>query len=1137
MKHILILLFMTLNVSAICNAKMSVERLVVEHECEPMAVCSMHPRFSWQMSSDGYNIIQKAYSIVVCNESGMVVWDSGRIASDRSVDIVYGGRPLQPETRYTWTVSVWDSRGNRSSSSSFFETAVADWGGARWIGGGDIPFYCQYLPVFRIGFSVSLSGGKDGRVGFLYGANDTRLMSNNRNILGMAAERGTSYIEVQLASDSLRLYRVGYKPSDKAGLPLKSFAMPSGFDINRFHDVLIHSAAGHTRIDIDGHEIGHVGINPMGNGGDYIAFPVVGDVGYRLPQGCEATFRNVRIENYRSPNNILCTMDFGTVSGMRLVSPHETGALMLRRDFTVEKGVRKARLYVTARGIYDFSLNGKRVGDGFFAPGLTQYNKTHFYQTYDVTSLLREGNNVAGAVLNEGWWSGGFSFDPACWNWFGDRQSLLACLRIWYDDGSCRTVVTSPGEWQSSNSGPIRCGSLFQGEVYDARVGYDGFGLEGYDAASWAPAKEVCLEGTVSDKPVGDWPLADDYSRFELVPQLGGQVKCFEELTAQAVTEPRPGVFVYDMGQNFAGVPRIVFRGLRRGQKVVMRFAEVLYPDLPAYARNAGMPMLENIRAAMAQDIYISRGDSVEEYIPRSTYHGYRYVELTGIGSPLPVDDVHGMVLSSVDGFTAGYHSSDTLLNRLVTNVRYSTLSNVFSVPTDCPQRNERMGWSGDVSVFVPAMSFLWDADRFVERHVRALRDTQEPDGAFPPIAPGGGGFGGPLWQSAGIVLPWNNYLRYGDTVTVREHYPAMKRYIDMVMERYIDKGDGHFRGSSTWKDLGDWLGPQNRQNDNTLLFDSYLVYELGLMEKMAALLGLDDDARRYAKWRKMRREFINNNYLDSLTSRTVGTGHAGKRVSTWTGYIGSVGRGRPIDTHTSYAVPLALGVIDTVCRQTFADNLARLVVSPSYDDAGKKYPPYSLMTGFVGTPWICYSLSDNGHAAEAYRLLMHTGYPSWLYPVTQGATTIWERLNSFTHEDGFGRNNSMNSFNHYAFGCVFDWLMQRSAGISPDEASPAFHHFFLRPVTDSTGRLTSAAAHYDSMYGRIESGWRIEPDGTTVYKFTVPANTKATLMLPISADDRIKPDARALSGHRNGDIMEYELGSGKYVFEIKKRK
>ena len=298
--------------------------------------------------------------------------------------------------------------------------------------------------------------------------------------------------------------------------------------------------------------------------------------------------------------------------------------------------------------------------------------------------------------------------------------------------------------------------------------------------------------------------------------------------------------------------------------------------------------------------------------------------------------------------------------------------------------------------------------------------------------------------------------------MTVREHYPAMKRYIDMVMERYIDKGDGHFRGSSTWKDLGDWLGPQNRQNDNTLLFDSYLVYELGLMEKMAALLGLDDDARRYAKWRKMRREFINNNYLDSLTSRTVGTGHAGKRVSTWTGYIGSVERGRPIDTHTSYAVPLALGVIDTVCRQTFADNLARLVVSPSYDDAGKKYPPYSLMTGFVGTPWICYSLSDNGHAAEAYRLLMHTGYPSWLYPVTQGATTIWERLNSFTHEDGFGRNNSMNSFNHYAFGCVFDWLMQRSAGISPDEASPAFHHFFLRPVTDSTGRLTSAAAHYD---------------------------------------------------------------------------
>lgn len=1134
MKRTAVSLFAALCVSAVCSARTVVGRLVVEHEREPMGISAPQPRFSWQMSSDGYNIRQKAYRIVVSDEAGAVAWDSGRVPSDMSVDIVYGGRPLKPETRYVWTVTVWDSRGGRpASSSSWFETAVSDLGGARWIGGGGIPFCSQYLPVFRIGFTVSVSGGRDARAGFLYGANDMRLTDANRNILGMAADRDASYIEVQLAADSLRLYRVGYRPADSAVRPLKAFAMPAGFDINAVHDVLISSSAGHTSISIDGRETGRLGINPMGNGGDYIAFPVVGDVGYRLPQGCEATFRNVRIENYRSPNNTLCEMDFGTVRGMRLMTPPETGALMLRRDFTVRGGVRKARLYVTARGIYDFSLNGRRVGDGFFNPGLTQYNKTHFYQTYDVTSLLSEGANAAGAVLNEGWWSGGFSFDPSCWNWFGDRQSLMACLRIWYADGSTQTVVTSPGEWQASNGGPTRCGSLFQGEVYDARLHDGGWDCAGYDAARWEPATEVALEGVVSDRAVGDWPLASDYSRWQLVPQQGGGVKCFEELAAKTVTEPRPGVFVYDMGQNFAGVPRVTFRGLRRGQKVVMRYAEVLYPDLPAYAGNTGMPMLENIRAAMAQDIYTAKGDSVEEYVPRSTYHGFRYIEITGTGRPLPPDDVHAMVLSSVDGFTAGYSSSDTLLNRLVTNVHYSTLSNVFSVPTDCPQRNERMGWSGDVSVFVPAMSFLWDADRFVGRHVRALRDTQEPDGAFPPIAPAGGGFGGPLWQSAGIVLPWNNYVRYGDTQTMREHYPAMKRYIDMVVENYIDKTDGHFRGSATWKDLGDWLGPQNRRNDNTLLFDSYLVYELELMEKMAAVLGHDGDARRYAELRDARRKFINANYLDPATSRTVGAGGAGKRVSTWTGYVGPVERGSLIDTHTSYAVPLAVGIVDSVRRQAVADNLARLVTSPSHDDGGREYAPYSLMTGFIGTPWICYALSDNGHAAEAYRLLMHTDYPSWLYPVTQGATTIWERLNSFTHKDGFGRNNSMNSFNHYAFGCVFDWMMQRSAGISPDEKSPAFKHFFLRPLADTTGSLTSVSAHYDSMYGRIESGWRVEADGRTVYTFTVPANTTATLTLPVPAGGRIKGGRRVLSRRLSGGMAVYELGSGKYVFEV----
>lgn len=1117
-----------------------VKGLTVEYEHEPMGIATDRPRFSWQMSSDDNNIRQREYRIIVSDESGATVWDSGRVASSLSVGIAYGGQALLPETRYTWTVTVWDSRGRRSSSTSWFETAVSDWGGARWIGSGNIPFFSSYLPVFRISFTMSVSTKGAGRAAIVYGANDPRLANRNRNILGMEAPKDSSYIAVELAADSLRVYRAGYTLKDRADRPLRSFAMPAGFDIGKSHQVQINSVAGHTKIDVDGHEIARLGVNPMGNGGDHIAFPVVGDIGYRIPDGSEATFSNIRIENYRSPHGILSETDFGTVTGMHTETPHGTGALMLRRDFTVEPGLRKARLYVTARGIYDFSINGHRVSDAFLSPGLTQYNKTHFFQTYDVTSLLLTGDNAAGAVLNEGWWSGGFSFDPACWNWFGDRQSMLACLRMWYEDGSCRTIVTSPGEWMASHDGAIRYGSLFQGEIYDARAEHAGWDKAGFDTAGWKPACEVALDGVVSDKAEGDWPLASDYSGWQLMSQQGGEVKCFEELEAQTVTEPRPGVFVYDMGQNFAGVPHVTFRGLPAGRQITMRFAEVLYPSLPAYTGNDGMPMLENIRAAMAQDIYIARGDSAETYIPRSTYHGYRYVEITGTDAPLPMADVRGMVLSTVDSFTADYRSSDTLINRLVSNVKYSTLSNVFSVPTDCPQRNERMGWSGDVSVFAPAMTFLWNATNFIGRHTRALRDTQEPDGAFAPIAPGGGGFGGPLWQSAGIVLPWNNYVRYGDTETLRANYPAMKRYMEMVKNNYIDPADGHFRGTSTWKDLGDWLGPQNRANDNTLLFDSYLIYELELMEKTAALLGLDDDARSYAEWREQRRKYVNANYIDTLTARTIGAGPAGERKSTWTGYVGCVERGRDIDTHTSYAVPLALGVPYEACRSSFADNLARLVNSPSRGDDGKTYSPHSLMTGFVGTPWICYALSDNGHAAEAYNLLMHRDYPSWLYPVTQGATTIWERLNSFTHADGFGRNNNMNSFNHYAFGCVFDWLMQRSAGIAPAENNPAFSHFTLRPIADPTGQLTWVSAHYDSMYGRIESGWKCETDGRTTYTFRIPANTTATIILPTGVDynvEKIGADSRSIrnktvkSSEQNGQIV-YELGSGRYVFE-----
>ena len=732
--------------------------------------------------------------------------------------------------------------------------------------------------------------------------------------------------------------------------------------------------------------------------------------------------------------------------------------------------------------------------------------------------------------LNEGWWSGNATFETSNWNYFGDRQSLLAKLVLTYADGTTETLVTEPKGWEYSTEGPVRYGSLFQGEVYDARIA---------EPTDWRPAEEVALLDVIPQGRNGMWPATDDYSAFQLVGQMGNPVQENRVITAQRLEEPRKGVYVYDMGQNMPGVPRVTFRNLQPGTKVVMRFAEVKYPKLPAYAGNEEMIMLENIRSAMAQDIYIAKG-GVETYQPRSTYHGYQYVEITGIPQALPVSDVKGVVLSSVEEITAHYETSNPLLNRFFENVKWSSMANLFSIPTDCPQRNERMGWSGDLSVFSPTIAYICNSAQFMRRHFRALRDTQEPDSAFAAIAPVGGGFGGPMWQSVGIVAPYQSYVQYNDVEAIREHYPAMKAYIEMVLRKYIDPVQGHFRGNDSPGDLGDWLGFEVQKNDNSLIFDSYLAYELALMERMAKALGETADAAYYAQQRAKRIDFINTYYIDPSTGETVGTGFGEEHSSFMGGKYGPKRKGVKIDTQTSYAIPLALGIVKEPIKERFTEQLVKTVTRESVGDDGKRYPAYSLMTGFVGTPWITWALSENGRVEEAYRLLTSTGYPSWLYPVTQGATSSWERLNSMTLEDGFGGNNSMNSFNHYAFGSVTNWLMQRSLGIARDEERPGFQHFYLQPLADPTGALQYAKGHYDSPYGRIESGWEVTADGV-IYRFVVPANTQATLRLPakdltsIQLDGKSLPKALARQASFSNGQVAMPLEAGSYVFHVKK--
>ena len=449
-----------------------------------------------------------------------------------------------------------------------------------------------------------------------------------------------------------------------------------------------------------------------------------------------------------------------------------------------------------------------------------------------------------------------------------------------------------------------------------------------------------------------------------------------------------------------------------------MRYAEVLYPDLPQYKAHSGMIMTENLRAAMCSDSYKVSGSGQNLFSPRHTLHGYRYMEITGLDRPLPLDAVRGVAVSSVSDFKAGFSCSDSLVNRLWENILWSTRSNFISIPTDCPQRNERLGWMGDISVFAPTATRLAALSGLLSCYLQSVRDCQDDNGRFPDVAPTGFGFGGLLWGSAGITVPHELFRQYADTAMLRDHYPAMKRYIDYVFNETIERTSGVIVQNRAWSDLGDWLSPEYDRTDKSLLWECYFIHDLDIMAYVADILGYDDDRRRYAADAAARREFFNKVYIDPETRKTRFSSFDANR------------NGEIVDTQVSYALPIAFGITDD---ELFRSNFVATVCRENRSDGGVVCPPFSLMTGFIGTAWISEALSLIGRDDLAYKLLTSTTYPSWLYPVTQGATTVWERLDSYTHDKGFGKNNSMNSFNHYSFGAVGNWLLTKAAGINVD--------------------------------------------------------------------------------------------------------
>jgi alpha-L-rhamnosidase len=642
----------------------------------------------------------------------------------------------------------------------------------------------------------------------------------------------------------------------------------------------------------------------------------------------------------------------------------------------------------------------------------------------------------------------------------------------------------------------------------------------------------VPVEGTsfIEQSPSSNIQPDKNFDKLSLTGQFGENAGIVDELTAISVEEVRPGVFVYDMGQNMVGIPQISIKNGTAGQKITLRFAEVKYPDLTEYGKNIGMIMLENIRAAMAQDIYILKGGN-EVIQPRFTFHGYRFIEISGIEKALPLESVKGLVISSVKELASKYETSNPKVNKLWENITWSLRGNFLSIPTDCPQRNERMGWNGDISVFSRTATFLANEPQFLKRHLQGMRDDQRTDGRFMDVSPLSAGFGGILWGSAGITVAWESYQQFGDKAMLAGHYESMKKYM-AFLETRIDPKTGVMNEGP----LGDWLSPEVNKLDNTLLWEAYYIFDLEIMTKIAVALGKTNDAAAFSKKHDERKKFFNTTFVDAASKKTIKSGFVAPHFGP-PGTVNSDGKspaGEVLDNQVSYAVPLALGAFNTENQSSVAKHLAEAVKRKNTDDAGITRPEYSLMTGFIGTAWINKALSDNGFNDVAYRLLQQTSYPSWLYSIDQGATTIWERLNSYTVENGFGGNNSMNSFNHYSFGAVGAWMCNYSLGIQRDENEPGFKHFILQPNPDPTGQMTFAKGHYDSMYGRIESGWRVE-NGKLIYSATVPANTTAKLYLPAVSEKTITESGKSTDAVKGLKFVKYE--NGKAVFELQSGK
>jgi len=1049
----------------------------------PLGIESKRPLLSWKLQDQRPGARQTAYRITVASTAKRAasmhpdIWDSGPVASNRSVGIPYSGPDLAREKRYFWRVQVWDQDGRSSPPSEIHHWEMGLMGTQHWRGkwiGSETPELRRVREADAAWISHPLIAG-------FQQAGDTHHAFRLGFELPGTPRRGALYVTGQ---DAAAAWVNGRSVLEAQPLPLWR---QSPWKTYTRVDVSPELRAGKNLLAIQVTVYAKPQSNPPLNAsqtpmnatlfveledGSFKVFRT-GDVGWRAVLN---TPGNWFAPGYEDSGWGLPVPIASGVDGS-LGKPWPTGPVQnLRRAFMVHKPVRSARLYATALGAYRCSLNGRIIGDQVLAPGWMDFRQRVPYQVYDVTSMIRTGANALGASLAPGWYSTPLEWFRQGNNYGHTPPALKAQLRLEHTDGSVDWIMTDES-WKAVES-PIRSAEIYDGETLDARMIQAGWDTASFNEDHWRPVTLI--------QPLEPEIIAQDFQ----------PIRAHQVIAAKGLTNPSPGVFIFDFGQNLAGVARLRAQG-PAGTDVKLRFAEVLHPD--------GTLSTENLRNAKATDHFILAGRGVEEYQPTFTYHGFRYVEVSGLPSRPGLGDVKAVVYHTDAPLATHLQTGSPMVNQLWSNILWGQRSNFVGIPSDCPQRDERLGWCGDAQVFWRTAAYNMDLTAFSRKFSMDLRGTQGENAMYGIYAPGtltSTSSFATGWSDAGVIVPWTSWIQSGDTRILQQNWEAMEKYLAAIQSTNPDALWKHNSGIG----FGDWLAPEG-ETPVDLIATAYWAYDAKLMSQMARALARTADEQKYQElFLRIQKAFTQTYTKPDGFVGGVETSLGGKRVETQTGYV----------------LALHMDLLPESLRPAAA---SRLVDRIAANDG-------RLATGFLGTPYLLSVLTDTGHADLAYQLLLSTRYPSWGYLVEHGATTMWERWNA----DQMQNDPSMNSYNHYAYGAVADWIYRFAAGVDATPLDAGFHTVALDPHFDA--RLGKIALDYQSSYGPIHSDWNVA-GATAEWHVTLPANTTGWLSLSAAEAARYKVDGIVLTASKqaraatHGGISGYELAAGSYSFEV----